>query len=53
MPLFFCLNDVGESWEGDDRQEDMRRFLQEYFPAPSSFEKAGNCFAAIVDSSEV
>jgi hypothetical protein len=41
MPLFFCLNDVGESWEGDDRQEDMRRFLQRYFPEPSSFESEG------------
>jgi hypothetical protein len=40
MPLFFCLNDVGEPLKGDVRQRDMRRFLRAYFPEPSSFERA-------------
>lgn len=38
LPLFFCLNDVGEPHEGDVRHEDMRRFLEAFFPSPSQFE---------------
>ena len=38
LPLFFCLNDVGEPKPGDRRHEDMRLFLQALFPFASEFE---------------
>ena len=41
IPLFFCLNDVGEPGQDDTRHADMREFLNAYFPQPSSAEKRG------------
>lgn len=39
MPLFFCLNDVGEMKPEDNRHDDMRDFLEAFFPSPSPYEK--------------
>lgn len=41
MPPFFCLNDVGEAPRGHSWEDDMRRFLDAFFPEPSSFENPG------------
>jgi hypothetical protein len=42
LPPFLCINDVGEAPEGHTWREDMRAFLDAYYPIPSSFENGGS-----------
>ncbi len=39
LPLFYCLNDVGELQETHSRHADMQIFLAAFYPEPSSFER--------------
>jgi hypothetical protein len=41
LPPFLCINDVGETPDDHSWREDMRNFLDAYYPEASSFEIGG------------
>jgi hypothetical protein len=42
LPPFLCINDVGEAPKEHSWREDMRRFLDAYYPEASAFELGGS-----------